>query len=112
MQDDTLYFVVRKDLCEGRRAAQLIHAMGAWTAFFDQPDGNGTVIVYEVPDHGAIEALKDKIHSLKGEMALWEEPDLDWELTAFATTMGPWDLPLLGSRKRKRRVSKYRLQAA
>lgn len=90
---DRLYFVVRTDLSEGRRAAQLIHACDEWCARFGPQ--KGTVIVYEVPSE---DALLDSIPD-GGRTVLWREPDLKNQATAFATDLGRLDLPLLGHRR-------------
>ena len=93
---ERLYFVARADLSEGRRAAQLIHAMDIWSDRFGSQ--KGTVIVYEVPDEEALLAVWQDV-----EGVLWREPDLNDEATALATADGPLNLPLLGSKKRHRR---------
>lgn len=93
-----LYFAVRTDLSEGRRAAQLIHVMDLWSSQHGPHDG--TVIVYGVPDEDALLQLHERI-----EGVLWREPDFDDEATALATLDGPHNLPLLGRhRRRPRRV--------
>lgn len=89
-----LYFVTRSDLSEGRRAAQLIHAMDEWVALHGPQ--KGTVIVYEVADE---EELLATLPS-EGRTVLWREPDLNDQATAFATDLGRMDLPLLGRRRR------------
>lgn len=87
-----LYFVARKDLSEGRRAAQLIHAMDQWSAKYGPQ--LGTVVVYETPDEGRLLDLYARLdHSAKS--VLWREPDLDNQATAFATTQGPMKISLL-----------------
>ncbi len=93
---ERLYFVTRADLSEGRRAAQLIHAMDQWAARHGPQ--KGTVIVYEVPDEEALLAIWRDVGGV-----LWREPDLDDEATAFVTPDGPMSLPLLGRRKSRRR---------
>ncbi len=90
MNHDRLYFVVRTDLSEGRRAAQLIHVMDDWCS--EHGPHNGTVIVYGVPNE---QALLDAIPT-KGRYTLFREPDLGNEATAFATDVGRLELPLLG----------------
>lgn len=102
-----LYFVTRNDLSEGRRAAQLLHAMDCWTTRYGPQ--NGTVIVYGV----ASEADLLEVLPTEGKTVLWREPDLDNEATAFATDIGRMDLPLLGRAKRRRRSHHgYERQAA
>lgn len=91
---DRLYFVTRTDLSEGRRAAQLIHAMDEWAARFGPQ--KGTVIVYGVPSE---EHLLDLLPE-DGRTVLWREPDLNNQATAFATDKGRLELPLLGSTRR------------
>lgn len=98
-----LYFVTRSDISEGRRAAQLIHAMDEWTAKYGPQQG--TVIVYEV---GSEQELLDLFPS-EGRSVLWREPDLDNQATAFATDLGRMSLPLLGS-TRKRSSNPYRAE--
>lgn len=90
-----LYFVTRTDLSEGRRAAQLIHAMDEWSAKFGPQQG--TVIVYGVPSE---KELLEEL-PLDGQTILWKEPDLHNQATAFATDKGPRTLPLLGRRTRR-----------
>ena len=89
-QTNRLYFVTRVDLSEGRRAAQLVHAMDLWAAQFG-PQG-GTVVVYQVPDEKALLAHLPT----EGRTVLWREPDLKNQATAFATDKGRLELPLLG----------------
>jgi len=90
---ERLYFVTRTDLSEGRRAAQLIHAMDEWAARFGPQ--KGTVIVYSVPtEDDLLSALPEG-----GRTVLWREPDLGGEATAFATDLGRMNLPLLGRRQ-------------
>ena len=85
-----LYFVTRTDIPEGRRTAQLLHAMDCWTARYGPQ--NGTVIVYQVPGE---KKLLDVL-PVGGATVLWREPDLNNQATAFATDQGPMRLPLLG----------------
>lgn len=89
MQPDRLYFVTRRDLSEGRRAAQLIHAMDLWCE--KHGSQKGTVIVYAVPNKRVLEAECSKRESA----ITFREPDLRDSLTAFVTDEGPLDLPLL-----------------
>lgn len=89
-KSNRLYFVTRTDLSEGRRAAQLIHAMDEWTARYGPQ--KGTVIVYGVPDEATLLSLLPP----EGRTALWREPDLKNQATAFATDQGPMTIPLLG----------------
>lgn len=91
MSTNRLYFAVRTDLSEGRRAAQLIHAMDCWADQFGPH--HGTVIVYAVPDEETLMNLWEQIDGV-----LFREPDFNDEATALATLDGPQDLPLLGSR--------------
>jgi len=97
---ERLYFVTRSDLSEGRRAAQLIHAMDEWSSQYGPQ--KGTVIVYEA----ASEAELLELLPSEGQTVLWREPDLDNQATAFATDVGRMELPLLGRRKRPRRRSR------
>ena len=93
MTPDRLYFVTRGDLSEGRRAAQLIHAMDLWAAHHGPQ--RGTVIVYEVPTERDLHLVWDYVGR---DGAIFHEPDLGGQATAFATAHGPMDLPLLGRR--------------
>jgi hypothetical protein len=94
---DRLYFAVRTDLSEGRRAAQLIHAMDGWAARHGPQQG--TVIVFAVPDEETLlEAMPGN-----GRTVVFREPDLDHEATAFATDQRLEGLTLLGSHKRRKR---------
>jgi hypothetical protein len=88
---DRLYFVTRTDLSEGRRAAQLLHAMDVWNARFGSQ--GGTVIVYGVSSE---DELLELLPNGDSRTVLWREPDLDNEATAFATDAGRMNLPLLG----------------
>jgi hypothetical protein len=73
--------------------------MDEWVAVHGPQQG--TVIVYEVPDEAA---LLDAFERVKGHpRTLFREPDFDMAGTAFVTSAGPLDLPLLGSGKRSRR---------
>ena len=85
-----LYFCIRTDLSEGRRAAQLIHACDIWTARYGPQ--NGSVIVYEVPDEKTLLGCLPK----SGQTVLWREPDLKDAATAWASDAGRLRLPLLG----------------
>lgn len=87
---DRLYFVTRTDLSEGRRTAQVIHAMDEWCALYGPQ--KGTVIVYAVPSEEALLAALPT----DGKTVLWREPDLKHQATAFATDQGRLELPLLG----------------
>lgn len=97
MAPGRLYFVTRSDLSEGRRAAQLIHAMDLWVARHGPQ--MGTVIVYEVPLEEDLLLVWDYAESQAPGGVLFREPDLGDEATAFATAYGPMDLPLLGSKR-------------
>jgi len=94
--------VARSDLSEGRRAAQLIHAMDLWTARFGPQ--NGTVIVYEVPtEEDLLLVWRYVIDQKPAGGVLFREPDLDGQATAMATSHGPMELTLLGSGGRLKR---------
>ena len=95
MSTPRLYFITRNDLSEGKRAAQLLHAMDQWCARFGPQQG--TVIVYSVPNEAAL--LEHLPLEGEGRTALWREPDMDDQATAIATDQGPLNLPLLGRRK-------------
>jgi len=95
MKGDRLYFVTRTDISEGRRTAMVIHAMDRWSALYGPH--NGTVIVYQVPNEDRLLELLPE----SGRTALWREPDLGDEATAFATDIGRMDLPLLGRKQKK-----------
>ena len=96
MSTPRLYFVTRTDLSEGRRAAQLIHACDQWTSRFGPQ--MGTVIVYGVPNERQLLAAYAALGV--GRTAIFREPDLNDQATAFATDQGPLDLPLLGRHAR------------
>lgn len=85
-----LYFVTRKDLDPGRRAAQLIHAMDEWAS--RRGPHLGTVIIYEVRNEPALLKWWDKLGE---DGAMFREPDLGDAATAFATSHGPLPLSLL-----------------
>lgn len=87
---ERLYFVVRADLSEGRRAAMAIHAMDEWSHVHGPH--RGTVIIYEVPSEQALLACLPET----GRTTLWREPDLENQAAAFATDVGRMELPLLG----------------
>jgi len=52
--------------------------------------------VYGVPDEARLLARLPA----GGRTTLWREPDMGDQATAFATDLGPLDLPLLGRRRR------------
>ena len=84
-----LYFVVRGDLPEGRRASQLVHAGQRWTAMY----GTDECIV-----RVHVVSTEDRLLYLLppgGRTILWREPDLKNSATAFATDVGPPDAPLM-----------------
>ena len=93
MKPERLYFVVRADLSEGRRAAQLIHAMDDWAATHGPQQG--TVIVYEVPTEEDLLLVWGHVEGAR--RILFRESDFGGAATAMATDFGPMDLPLLGS---------------
>jgi hypothetical protein len=93
MKTDRLYFVTRSDLSEGRRAAQLLHAMDCWTT--QHGPQQGTVIVYSVPNEDALLGCLPST----GRTVLWREPDLNNQATAFASDIGRMELPLLGRKR-------------
>jgi hypothetical protein len=66
--------------------------MDEWSALHGPQ--RGTVIVYEVPTESDLLLVWDHIGR---EGAVFHEPDLNGQATAFATIHGPLDLPLLGS---------------
>ena len=70
--------------------AMALHAMDEWTSRFGPQ--KGTVIVYSVPNE---QTLLDMMPQT-GRTALWREPDLGHQATAFATDAGRMNLPLLG----------------
>lgn len=90
-----LYFVIRTDLSEGKRTAQAVHAMDQWSARFGPH--LGTAIIYSAPNEE--ELLKLLPPPGVGRTALWREPDMNNQATAFATDKGPMELPLLGRKK-------------
>ena len=92
---ERLYFVTRADLPEGRRCAQLIHAMDLWCAAHGPQ--HGTVIVYSVKNEAALLGTLDKLPTTARQV-LFREPDFDFAATALATDAGPLRLPLLGGR--------------
>lgn len=93
--ENRLYFVVRTDLPVGRQMAQAIHAMDEWTARYGPQ--KGTVIVYQVDSEE--ELLKHL--PAEGQTALWREPDLGHQATAFATDQGRFDLDATPTGKRR-----------
>jgi hypothetical protein len=96
MAPERLYFVTRSDLGEGRRSAQLIHAMDEWSA--QHGPQQGTVIVYEVPTEEDLLLVWGFVLDQEPDGAvLFREPDLKGAATALATSHGPMGLPLLGS---------------
>jgi len=89
--------VTRSDIPEGRRASQLIHAMDSWCLQFGPQQG--TVIVYEVPtEEDLLLVWRYVIDQKPAGGVIFREPDLGGQATAFATSHGPMDLPLLGKR--------------
>lgn len=93
MTDDRLYFVVRTDLSEGKRAAQLIHVMSSWNSKFGPHQG--TVIVYGVSNEQDLLDARPQ----EGRCVTFHEPDLKNQATAIATDVGRLELPLLGCRR-------------
>lgn len=100
----TLYVAVRGDLSggEGRRAAQIAHAVDSWVGLYG-PHG-GIIIVYVVGDEKTL--LQ---HTPPERSVIWKEPDFDNQATAFASDQGRIEIPLLSSKsikdiKRSRRV--------
>jgi len=88
-----LYFVVRADISEGRRAAQLVHAQDDWTARYGHH--NGAVVVYAARNEAdLLRHLPDQ-----GRTVLFREPSLNDQATAFATDTGSMTLPLLGQHR-------------
>ena len=85
-----LYFAVRRDLSEGRRAAQLIHAMNLWSERYGPH--KGAVIVYGVDGE---EGVLDAARGCDGRSVTWREPDLGGQATAVAMKSGRLALPLL-----------------
>lgn len=98
---EKLFVVVRNDLDPGLQAAQMAHAAiqyvchyGAALAWFR--DSNNLVLL-QVPDEAClrelVERVKQKVPACP--IAPFQEPDLDWQLTA--TAFGDEAKKLLGS---------------
>ncbi len=92
-----LRIAVRTDLPPGRQMSQVAHAAFAWAA--DHGPHTGIIHIHaarDLPDlHFALAHAQLKIGP---NVALWHEPDLKLQLTAFATD-GEVQLPLLGKVK-------------
>ena len=86
---ERLYFVVRTDIGIGRAVAQCLHALDEWGAAHGPQ--RGTVIVYGVKNEETLLRLLPST----GKTALFREPDLENQATAFATDQGPFKAPLL-----------------
>lgn len=74
-----LYIIVRRDLAPGLQMAQACHAALAWTAERAPPEN---LVVLHADDEAALRALYERCSTF--EPALFCEPDLDDEATAFA----------------------------
>lgn len=94
---ERLYFDVRDDIPTGRAMAQAVHAMDEWSALYGPQQG--AVVIYAVRSE---DALLDA-YPLEGRRAIFHEPDLGDEATAFATDVGPLELPLYRGQQRGRR---------
>jgi hypothetical protein len=70
--------------------------MDIWTSQYGPQ--LGTVIVYGVSSERQLLAAYNALEA--GKTAIFREPDLNYQATAFATDQGPLDLPLLGKRAR------------
>jgi hypothetical protein len=88
---NALYFVVRADIDRGRQMAQLIHAMDEWAHRYGS--SRGRVIVYSVRNEEALLRLWESLPA-GGKSACFHEPDLQGQMTAFATSWGPLGLSL------------------
>ncbi len=79
-----LYLVSRADLPPGRRAAMLCHAVHTYTETHGQVPEHTAVVLLEVPDEGALEALR--LRAAEGDIShgAFYEPDLNNELAAIA----------------------------
>lgn len=78
-----LFGVTRADLPAGLRAAQVGHALIAWTVRYGPPPEN--LVLLEVPDEQAL--LGVLARCVDCDAAAFHEPDLNGEFTAFA--VGP-----------------------
>lgn len=98
-----LFLIVRGDLKPGLRAAQLVHAMRAFTEEHPAVDRewfvrSNTVVLKEVPDEAALADLAYQAKAQGVPVSAFHEPDLDDQMTAI--TVGPAgrrlvrDLPL------------------
>lgn len=88
-----LFIVIRRDLEPfGLGAAQACHAMRQWTAEHPELDRrwfeeSNTLVLLEVPDESALEALWARAREAQVPSARFKEPDLGDALTAL--TIGP-----------------------
>jgi peptidyl-tRNA hydrolase len=88
-----LYIVGRSDLAPGLRVAQMFHAAREFACRHPYVEGrwfaeSNTIVLLEVPDRAAMEALVERARSAGVTMADFAEPDfLDVGTTAVA--LGP-----------------------
>lgn len=83
-----LYGVTRRDLSTGLRAAQVGHALIAWTVAYGPPPEN--LVLLEVEDEQALYDLAEAVEIQGHGLVRFHEPDLDGELTAFAVDSGAY----------------------
>lgn len=93
-----LYLVTRRDLPAGAQAAQLCHAMRAFTAEHPAVDQewyvkSNTLVLLEAKDEVALRELLHQAREAAVPVSEFLEPDYDNALTALA--LGPAGRPLV-----------------
>lgn len=96
--NEKIYIVTRSDLAPGLRAAQLVHAMRQFTSEHPEVDRkwyeeSRFVVLLEVANQEALASLAHRAIRSSVPLSIWQEPDLDHELTAIA--LGPLARPLV-----------------
>lgn len=83
---DKLYLVTRRDLSAGYQGVQPLHALAEFalyhpSVFFHWQIKQKNIVLLSVENE---ETLKSLYNEIKGEKALFNEPDINNELTAIA----------------------------
>jgi len=84
-----LLLVVRADLPPAQQAVQAVHAARAFAEAHPEAErawhaNSNTIALLSVPDEAALLVLLDRARVIRGQTALFREPDLDSTVTAIA----------------------------